>query len=83
MSNPPADATRMKQKKYCPVTLEPELEEIAALWPALKRLEMARKFLRWHRQLKVSGKIMLKSVPGPTCPRRALQFAGPRSKALN
>jgi hypothetical protein len=25
------------QKKICRVTLEPELEEIAALWPAAKR----------------------------------------------
>jgi hypothetical protein len=41
------------------VQLEPELEAIAALWPAAKRLEVARKLKRWSRQLRVSARIML------------------------
>ena len=49
---------RMKNNKYCPVTLEPELEEIAALWTAGRRLEAARKMRRWARQLEISAKVM-------------------------
>jgi|GEM_PF-1768441 len=71
------------EKKYCPVTLEPELEEIAALWPAAKRFEMAEKFRRWARQLKVSGRIMVKNESCRICPPRALRFVAPRKAALN
>lgn len=66
---------------YCPVTLEPELEEQAALWPAAKRFAMAQKYRRWARQLKVSATIMSRaSGPGtpPSMPRVA-----PRKAALN
>ena len=59
------------------VKLEPELEEIASLWPALKRLETARKLERWARQLRVSARIMIRdAAPSPrprdvpTLPRR-------------
>ena len=38
------------EKKFCRVTLEPELEEIAALWPAAKRFEVAHKLKRWAKQ---------------------------------
>jgi len=70
------------EKKYCPVTLEPELEEIAAYWGPNKRFEMARKFMRWGRQLRVSGFIMIHaSHPGPKRP--SLQFVGPRKAARN
>ena len=70
------------ENKYCPVTLEQELEEIAALWPAAKRFEMAQKFKRWARQLKVSALIMSRAscpdVKPPSMPRVA-----PRKAALN
>ena len=74
--------TEKKEKKFCPVTLEPELEEIAALWGVNKRFEMAKKFRRWGRQLRISGFIMLHaSHPGPKRP--ALQSVGPRKAARN
>ena len=67
------------ENAYCPVTLEPELEEMASLWPAAKRFEMAQKFRRWARQLKVSALIMSRaSSPGkqpPSMPRVALRKA--------
>ncbi len=46
------------QEKYCPVTLEPELEEEAALMTAAERLALAEKLRRWARQLEVSAFIM-------------------------
>jgi hypothetical protein len=47
------------------VALEPELEEIASLWPPAKRFEMARKFRRWARQLRITGLILFyDSHPG-------------------
>ena len=70
------------QNRYCPVKLEQELEEIAAMWPAAKRFEMARKFRRWARQLKVSAFIMIRAshpeLRPPSMPRVA-----PRKAALN
>lgn len=59
MSQPPPDAARMKTDKYCPVSLEPELEEIAALWPPVRRLEAAAKMRRWARQLEISARVMV------------------------
>jgi hypothetical protein len=59
MSNRGCDIGRMKaEKKFCRVTLEPELQEIAALWPAAKRFEVAHKLKRWAKQLKISAAIM-------------------------
>lgn len=63
------------------VKLEPELEEIAGFWSASKRLEMARKFRRWARQLRVSGLILLRDAH-PTS-RPSLPFVGPRKARLN
>ena len=65
------------------VKLEPELEEIAAMWPAAKRFEMARKFGRWSRQLRVSAKIMSADARGGNIRRRALKYVSPRKAALN
>jgi hypothetical protein len=65
------------------VKLEPELEEIAAAWPVAKRFEMARKFGRWSRQLRVSAKIMSADAQGGTNKRRTLKFVGLRKAALN
>jgi hypothetical protein len=44
--------------KYCPVTLEPELEKRAALWTPEKRRAVARRMERWVRQLMVSAEVM-------------------------
>jgi hypothetical protein len=63
------------------VELEPELEEIAALWSAAKRFEMARKFRRWSRQLRISGFILFhESHPAAT---PSLPFLGLRKARLN
>ena len=61
------------------VTLEPELEEIALLWGANKRLVVAAKLERWARQLKVSAKIMIKDSSHV---RRPSLRALPRLKAV-
>jgi hypothetical protein len=59
MSHLAGDIGSMKtEKKFCRVTLEPELQEIAALWPAAKRFEVAHKLKRWAKQLKISAAIM-------------------------
>jgi hypothetical protein len=88
MSNPPCKLARMnvkeKIKTYSRVRLEPELEEIAGLWPANKRLEVARKFKRWAHQLQVSGRIMLRDAASCQRPRRpSLPSLAPRKAALN
>ncbi len=63
----------MKQKKYCPVTLEPELEEEASLMTPAQRLALAHKFERWSRQLRVSAFILNRvSAPKPQPFLRAL-----------
>jgi hypothetical protein len=62
-----ADGRMKTEKPYCPVTLEPELEEDAALWTPAQRLAAARKFERWARQLRVSAFILKRlSEPKPT-----------------
>lgn len=40
------------------VTLEPELQEEVGLYTVSQRLELARKFARWARQLRVSAVIL-------------------------
>lgn len=62
---------RMKtEKKFCRVTLEPELQEIAALWPAAKRFEVAHKLKRWAKQLKISAAIMASDGRAAQAPLR-------------
>lgn len=68
-------------KKFCRVTLEPELQEIAALWPAAKRFEVAQKLGRWAKQLKISALIMASDGRG-SGPRRASVPVLPRRKAV-
>jgi len=64
------------------VTLEPELEEIAALWPAAKRFEAAAKMRRWARQLTVSAKIMcMDASPSPR--RHGVPILPQRKAVLN
>jgi hypothetical protein len=50
-----------KQARYCPVILEPELEQETALFTVHQRRALAQKFRRWARQLDVSAFIMLRN----------------------
>jgi hypothetical protein len=76
--NDPAPKPKVRKRR---VALEPELEEIACLWPPAKRFEMARKFRRWARQLRISGLILFyDSHPGS---RPALRFLSVRKIRLN
>jgi hypothetical protein len=77
----PSIAPVRKTRRRPRVELEPELEEIAALWPAAKRFEMARKFRRWARQLRVSGFILFHDSHRPAPP--ALPFLALRKVRLN
>jgi len=80
MSNGPGEigGMKMQKTKLCRVRLEPELEEIAALWPAAKRFEVALKLKRWAKQLRISALIMTSDGRGqkarpasvPSLPRR-------------
>jgi hypothetical protein len=75
-------ATMKTEKKFCRVRLEPELEEIAALWPAAKRFEVAQKLKRWARQLKISAQIMASDVRGRHLSRPVSVPSLPGRKAL-
>jgi len=72
---------KTKTKKARRVALEPELEEIAAFWSAAKRFEMARKFRRWARQLRVSAFILFHDSHPASPP--SLRFVAPRKARLN
>lgn len=61
------------------VTLEPALQEVAALWSPAKRREMARVFARWARQLRVSANIIDAQERGPF--RRRPSISLPLRKA--
>jgi hypothetical protein len=63
------------------VQLEPELEAMAALWTPAKRLEMAKIYARWARQLKISAKILGAEKRCPV--RKELKPLHPRRTALN
>ena len=67
--------------KYCPVTLEPELEEEASLMTPCQRREFAGKLERWARQLRVSA-VILDRVYAPK-PRPSLAYVPPRRLLLN
>ena len=83
LSDPLRKNARMKsEKKYCPVTLEPELEEIAALWPPARRFENARKLRRWARQLEVSGMVMI-NAGRASVRRRGVPVLPHRKAVLN
>jgi len=64
------------------VVLEPELQEVAAEWGPLHRLEVAAKFERWARQLRVSARITLRDR---SLPKRkpVLRRLAPRKAVLN
>jgi hypothetical protein len=69
------------EKKFCPVTLEPELEEAAALMTAHERRMMAKRLRRWARQLEVSA-FILDRVYAPK-PPPALKVLPARRLVLN
>jgi hypothetical protein len=68
--------------KPCPrVTLEPELECEVGLFTPPERLELARKFERWARQLRVSA-FILRRAQEPKRPA-VLKVLPRRKLALN
>jgi len=73
----------VKKARRRRVQLEPELEEIAAFWPPAKRFEMARKFKRWARQLKVSGFILFHEAHPAAHQPPSVQFVALRKVRLN
>jgi len=63
------------------VFLEPTLESKVFCWNACQRRELARKFERWGRQLRVSAKILdLDETPKPPPRLKALPL---RRQRLN
>ena len=84
MSNHRGEIGGMKtEKKFCRVTLEPELEEIAALWPAAKRFEVAHKLERWAKQLRISALIMASDGRGQNRRSASLPVVSRRKSILN
>ena len=81
ITDPDAAPAQPKAKRRPRVALEPELETIAAGWPAAKRFEMARKFKRWSRQLRVTGFILFHESHPISQPK--LQSVGIRKARLN
>jgi len=87
MSNTPCYAARelsnhfMDNDKKTRVILEPMLESKVSCWSSCQRRELARKFERWARQLRVSAK-MLDLDEGPK-PAPHLKALTPRHQRLN
>jgi hypothetical protein len=73
----------MKTRRYSRVELEPELQEMAELWDAEKRLRMAKMFLRWARQLETSGFILFYDARGQIFPRPSLRRILRKKASLN
>lgn len=66
------------------VTMEPDVEAFAALWPALKRIRMGKKLKRWGHQLCFSGKLMIDDdVRHRRVRKPVLRFVAVRKAALN
>jgi hypothetical protein len=75
--------TDKSEKRVCRVRLEPELEKIAALWPAAKRFEVAQKLKRWAKQLRISAMIMASDGRGPKARPASVPSLPRRKAALN
>lgn len=75
---------RMKENKNgtSRVRLEPELEEFAGNWGPLHCLEVADRWERWVRQLRMKARIILKDRSGPK-PKASLRSVPPRKLAWN
>jgi len=71
----------MAMKTRARVTLEPELEQVVALYTAGQRVELAWKFERWARQLRVSA-FILRRAREPM-KHAVLKALPPRRLALN
>ena len=54
------------------VTLEPDLEAVAGGWAPALRLRMARLYMRWGHQLKLSAIIEIKAK-NPSAPKPSLR----------
>jgi len=61
---------REKKARLWRVTMEPDLERMAAGWAPSVRLEMAARFRRWARQLRLSAVIALADQRPPGRPRK-------------
>jgi hypothetical protein len=72
--NSSAPTTRIR------VTLEPELEKRAALWPPAKRRKAASVYARWAKQLRLSAAIMERDEAKP---RPSFKALAARHQALN
>ena len=74
-----------REPRYCPVTLEPQLEEETVLMTPLQRRALARKFQRWARQLEVSAFIMLRNQQLASAPKPSpsLKAVPPKVLAKN
>ena len=64
------------------VTLEPELEEEVSLYTWQRRLELARKFERWAKQLRVSA-FILRRASSRSTPRPSLKVVSRKRLLLN
>ena len=74
----------MKTNNYkIRVILEPELQEVAALWPAAKRFAAAEKFARWAHQLRISAKIIASDARSADCRPPSLPKLARRKAVLN
>jgi hypothetical protein len=71
----------MAMKTRARVTLEPELEQVVALYTPGQRMELAWKFERWARQLRVSA-FILRRMRGPL-KQGVLKALSRRRLALN
>ena len=71
------------ERKFCRVALEPELQEIAALWPAAKRFEVAHKLKRWAKQLRISALIMASDGRGQNRRPASVPVLSKRKATLN
>ena len=85
MSHPTPYNGAMKSKSlYCPVILEPELEEEAALLTPSQRVDLAGKFERWARQLRVSAYILRRRhAPKTAGNPKSLKPIGRRKTSMN
>jgi hypothetical protein len=70
----------MKNRKR--VTLEPELELFVLAMTPWQRLDLAKKYERWARQLKVSASIMFRDSC-PAGPAKKVKFLPPWKAVLN
>lgn len=65
------------------ITLSPDLERLAGEWSPEKQLRMARKFLRWHHELRMSAHLRIAARNRGPFRRSHLKRVPPLTAALN